>query len=124
MEMPTINLDAISLTADERALVEPIIANKGKNKGKLRASKPANAGEAAYVWRMVAFQISPIPAHHCMPVCADFDINVPESLSSTDRYHYRRNRAKELGDLADKIVNTIPKDEWHGIARWRRAFYG
>ena len=79
-EMPSINLDALTLDEAERSLAEKIIATKGKNKGCLRAAKPSNAGDAAYVWRMVAFQVSPIPQHHCLPVCADFDIFVPKTL--------------------------------------------
>ena len=123
-EMPSINLAAADLTSEEFALVAPIVASKGKNKGKLRASKPSEGGDSAYIWRMVAFQISPIAAHHCIPVCADFDIVVPDTLSSTERYQYRRNRAKVLDALADKIVNQIPKSEWQGIRRWRQVFYG
>ena len=123
-EMPSINLSSIELSDSERPLVEPIVATKGKNKGKLRASKPDGNGDAAYVWRMVAFQISSVPAHHCMPICADFDIVVPENVSSTERYQYRRERAKVLNALADKVVNSIPKSEWHGVQRWHRAFYG
>jgi hypothetical protein len=123
-EMPSINLAAADLTDEEFALVAPIVATKGKNKGKLRASKPTENGDSAYVWRMVAFQISPIGAHHCLPMCADFDIVVPEGMGSSERYEWRRNRAKVLDALANKIVNQIPKSEWHGVRRWRQAFYG
>ena len=125
MLMPTISLDSLNLSFDDLALVLPIISSKGKNKGRLRASKPSEGGDAAYVWRMVAFQISPISSHHCMPVCADFDIQVPDSIKdSSERYDWRRNRAKELNNLVDQIVNAIPATEWHGIKRWHRAFYG
>ncbi len=124
--MPTISLDSLNLSCDDLALVRVIISSKGKNKGRLRASKPSSeGGDAAYVWRMVAFQISPISSHHCMPVCADFDIQVPDSIKdSSERYHWRRNRAKELNNLVEQIVNAIPATEWHGIKRWHRAFYG
>lgn len=123
--MPRINIDSIAFRSEyERELVGKIIATKGANKGRLRASKPGK-GNAAYVWRMVAFQISPISAHHCMPVCADFDIEVPDCLTdSTDRYHFRRNLANKLSNLVDRIVNTVPATEWHGIRRWSTAFYG
>jgi len=123
-DMPSINLAAADLTDEEFALLSPIVATKGKNKGKLRASKPTENGDSAYVWRMVAFQISPIGAHQSMPICADFDIVVPEGMSTTERYEWRRNRAKVLDALANKIVDQLPKSEWHGISRWRRAFYG
>lgn len=122
--MPTINLDAANLSTEELALCAPIVASKGKNKGKLRASKPSESGDAAYIWRMVAFQVSPIGAHHCLPMCADFDIQVPENLDGSERYNWRRARAKALDAIADRIVNTIPKDEWHGVRRWRQAIYG
>lgn len=123
--MPTINLDAANLSDAERTLCSPIVASKGKNKGKLRASKPTESGDAAFIWRMVAFQVSPIPQHHCLPMCADFDIEVPADMEATaERFQWRRNRAKELNAVAEKIVDTIPKDQWHGVQRWHRAFFG
>lgn len=127
--MPTINVDSIELTADEKTLVARIL-----NKGKLRASKPKIAytivdkprgnitikirqpddigGKAAYVWRMVAFIVSPISQHHCMPCTAEFDL--PE-----DNYTLRRELAKELDKLVDKIVASVPKEQWYGVKRWR-----
>lgn len=134
--MPRINLDAIDLTTDERAIAERIL-----NAGRLRASKPAIkyevrmepmygkpgnpirphrypdaiGGKAAYVWRMVAFTVSPKPAHHCMPCTADFDL--PE-----EDCHARRAMTKELDVLVDRIVASVPKSEWHGITRWGQVF--
>jgi hypothetical protein len=51
----------------------PLITNKGV----IRRSKPKD-GNAAYVWRMVAFSVSTDPKQHCMPMTADFDVSVPE----------------------------------------------
>jgi len=45
--------------------------------GKLRASKPKD-GNAAYIWRMVAFSVSTNPKHHCMPMTADFGVHIPD----------------------------------------------
>jgi len=123
---PCINLDAVKdLTDEERKLVEGIIATQGINKGCLRASAPndpvrrptAPQGDVKYVWRMVAFQVSRNPQHWCMPVCADFDIDSP--LRGVEGVRYRAARAKVLDNLVDRIVNTIPKEQWHGINRWR-----
>ena len=122
--MPQINLQAADLTDVEYALCLPIVSTKGKNKGALRASKPSGNGDSAYIWRMVAFQISPIGQHHCLPMCADFDIEIPATVTREERYEWRRARAKELDAIANKLVNQIPKSEWHGIRRWRTAMYG
>jgi hypothetical protein len=134
--LPKIDLASIDLSAEERQIAERIL-----NKGELRASKPTIrysivertreiggksftgkyrepdeiGGKAAYVWRNVAFSVSPIGKHQCLPVTADFDL--PEN-----DYHKRRALAKELDKLVDKIVAAVPKSQWHGIRRWSRAF--
>lgn len=122
--MPRIDLAAANLNDAELTMASLIISSKGKNKGCLRASKPSEQGDAAYIWRMVAFQISPLHQHWCMPICADIDIEVPDTLSREERYNWRKNRAKELMTVVDRIVNTVKASEWHGIKRWHRAFYG
>jgi hypothetical protein len=108
------------------------------NHGHLRASKPTvkpeddRTGIAAYAWRMAAFQISPIAQHHCMPVCADFDL--PDgcragrswfSLSEWEKAEAReyRKNAQAVGDrIADAIVNATNPLDWHGVIRWGQAF--
>jgi len=116
---PCINLVNVKdLTDEERLLAEAIIATQGLNKGRLRASPPASAqGDAKYVWRMVAFHVSTNPQHWCMPICADFDIDSP--VRGVEGVRYRAARSKALDNLVDRIVNTIPKEQWHGIRRWR-----
>lgn len=129
MSMPSIPLD--HLTAEELAIASGIVATKGKNKGLLRASKPKieyniivkegrklreptlETGRTAYLWRMVAFHVSPIGQHHCLPILADFDL--PGSVEES------RQEAKRLNVIVDKIVNAMKKSEWHGIHRWSRA---
>jgi len=129
-EMPIIPID--HLTQEEQEIARGIIATQGKNKGRLRAAKPKieynivikdgrklrhptlETGRVAYLWRMVAFVVSPIGQHQCLPVCADFDL--PGELSEM------REKAKELDALADKITNAIPPQKWQGINRWARAF--
>jgi len=66
-------------------------------------------GHSRYVWRMVAFLVSPKSEHHCMPVLAQFDL-----ASYREEY-------LELDKLVDKIVEAIPKDQWGGVIRWGRA---
>jgi heme exporter protein D len=126
--MPKIDLTAVAMTAEERQIAERIL-----NKGALRASKPAIAyttyvnerglklrqpddigGKAAYVWRMVAFTLSPVAKHHCMPCTADFDL--PER-----DYQLRRQMAKQLDTLVDRIIASVPKSQQHGTMRWARA---
>lgn len=132
--MPELGLSV--LTDEERALAEGIIAVRGKNAGRLRASKPpverkkvyVNAegpgpmykqlrvvgGETAYIWRNVAFYVSPLSRHHSLPVMADMDL--PQR-----GYRERQKRAKELDEIVDKLVDTVPKEQWYGVGRWARA---
>ena len=65
---------SVSLSSVDRAV--PYIKEITGRDGTLRSSKPRD-GNAAYVWRMVAFQISSNYRHHCMPVTADFGVTVP-----------------------------------------------
>lgn len=128
--MPAIDLGAVELTAGERQIAERIL-----NGGRLRASKPKIeysiglskygtkirkpdeiGGKAAYLWRMVAFSISPIAQHHCMPCMAFCDL--PERENREDR----RALEVELDALAKKIVDSVPKTAWHGVRRWANAF--
>lgn len=132
---PTINLDTLknTLTSQEFELVEGIISSQGKNKGRLRASKPkvkrddtifveidgqqvkaSKSGVTAYVWRMVAFEASAIPQHHCMPVTADWDLNIPH-------HTIRRAAAVYLDTVADAVLDTVPVNNRYGLLSWGRA---
>jgi hypothetical protein len=123
-QMPSVPVAGLS---DEAKRYAVAISNKGK----LRASKPpieyrievrdgrkirepVVGGGEAYVWRMVAFSISPISSHHCMPRTADFDI--------PGMFDERRFEAKRLDAIVDEIVKAVPKSERHGILRWGRAY--
>ena len=137
-QMPIINLD--HLTPAERKIAQGIVATRGQNKGRLRASKPKverhvdhyehydlpsgpyespvyepdrDQGETAYVWRMVAFAVSPKSQHHCMPCTADFDI--------PGKWSEKRARLDELDALADKITSVIPARQHYGTIRWVQA---
>ncbi len=138
-QMPKVTIPP-DLSDEDRRIVSGIINTKT---GELRASKPTTprkieipstrpdpifktnwvyqdqdgeiAGKTAYVWRMVAFYVSPHPQHQCMPVTADFDL---PAINHQDR----RNQAKELDILVDKVTNLIPKSQWHGVTRWAKAF--
>jgi hypothetical protein len=131
--MPKIDLSNCNLTNDELELCKGILNSKT---GELRASKPpvprqyqseevdsiglhtwryrtlvdANKGRTAYIWRMVAFMVSPIGQHHCMPVMADMDV--------PGNYDEHREETKRLDKIVDKIVDSIPANQWHGVARW------
>jgi len=115
--MPKINVAILeTLSEEEKEIVSHFI----KKDGSIRATKPkivkndSITGKAAYVWRMVVFLVSPISQHHCMPVTADFDL--------PGDFDERNFLMKELKPLEDKIVNSIPKSEWHGVKRWARLF--
>jgi hypothetical protein len=137
--MPTIDLNICGLTEWEMSIAKGIL-----NKGKLRASNPKPPekvkvlkhgasgkgfmdweyiyqneedrikGYTAYVWRDVAFSISPISAHHCMPVSNDF--NLEGSYSS------QKEIRTLLHAITDKIIKSVPKTQWYGIARWGKVF--
>jgi phenylpropionate dioxygenase-like ring-hydroxylating dioxygenase large terminal subunit len=100
MEMPIISYKP------QNASEDVILCQITSKDGRLRASRPKD-GIAAYVWRHVAFTISPISQHHCMPVTSYFWL--PSG-------HYD---TKELDALVNKIVNEVPKGAWHGVAKWR-----
>lgn len=139
-DMPSIDLAGLKeiLTPEEYSILRRCVSTQGKNAGHLRASKPfvdrhdPQSGKAAYVWRMLAFQLSPIGQHQCMPVTAEWDlpvgyeglpsVNDPEYTSKLhDRHEQRRIMANALDELVDRVVNTIPPSEWHGVQRWARA---
>jgi hypothetical protein len=140
-QMPRISLDTLQsqLTAEHFALVKGIVNSRT---GELRASKPAlprkiqivdsnspygyiydyadeagrNAGKTAYIWRMVAFFVSPVSQHQCMPCTADFDL--PECNGMAQR----RELAKQLDAIVDVVVNSIPKAQWKGVQRWAQVY--
>jgi hypothetical protein len=129
--MPRIDVDAVpDLSEKERAVVRLIIATRGDDAGTLRRSKPAIkaddplTGLAAYIWRMVAFQVSPIRQHHCMPVTAEFDLPKAELPDGEHKFGPRTALAKTWDVVVDKVVNTVPKSQWHGIRRWDRVLNG
>ena len=142
MTMPKINLDLIEkqLTPARFELVKGIVSTRGKNKGCLRASKPKVAkmtkfdapdevfgyrydyatdeerkqAMTAYVWRMVAFAISPQRQHACMPVMCECEL--PGTGSE------RRKLAKMLDDeVVEVVVRTVPLTQQTGTLRWGRA---
>ena len=110
VQMPIINLDNVELTQEEIALAVQIL----KKNGSLYASKPGKAnGEAKYLWRMVAFGISPVRQHHCIPVMAEFDLDgTPQEV---------RIRSKELDELAIRLERAVPVEERYGTLSWGRA---
>lgn len=130
-QMPKINY--VAQTEKEDAIMSLIL-----NHGKLRASKPPvpkmdvvngvdgykhflhltpendTKGDASYVWRMVAFMVSPKSQHHCMPMTADFCVS--------GNIVTRRNKVAVLDKLVDRIVDCVPKEGWPGIHRWAGIF--
>lgn len=141
-EMPYINLEVLEaqLSAEDFELVKGIVSTQGTNKNRLRASKPklpkmvkmdggtfgwhydyqdeagARAGKIAYIWRMVAFMVSPIHQHQCMPCMAYCDLPYSEDRDQG------RELEKYLQAIADKVVDTVKASDWHGVKRWAKAF--
>lgn len=80
--MPPLDPNAIAdLTSAERELLALCV-----HKGQLRRTKPdvkLHHGRAAYLWRMLAFGLSPHRVHHCFPICADLDMVPPITAEET-----------------------------------------
>lgn len=118
-KMPEIQtaIDASDLSTEEKNIAQAIVGRGGC----LRSSKPTKNGDAAYVWRMVAFYISPQSQHHCIPMTADFDIRALDPVTGKWSSKLARERAKELDKIVDQIVDHTPKLRQHGVMRWARA---
>jgi len=116
--MPKIDLNRIGGHA-ARQYAEKIVARGGR----LRATKPRGDGRVVYVWRNVAFAISPKPAHQCMPVTDFSDLWRQLEAEGEGRVQYEvvAAEAERLQSIIDEIIDSVPKSEWHGILRWGRA---
>lgn len=138
MTMPTFdlrvlreNIKALGLDDETQAeyarIAQLVTTNRGLNGStvRVRTSKPPVKcgvdGKAAYVWRMVVFQVSQKRGHQCFPTTADFDLPVKDDNGKWSSSLARR-MARELDRLVDAIVHCIPKSQWHGVHRWGRAF--
>jgi hypothetical protein len=91
--------------------------------GMFRASKPSD-GCAAYVWRMLGFYLGASSQLMCMPMTADFGIEVPEVMengrwSCKKCSEYTKN---VLDPIVDMILKSLPDIEKKGIYRWQKAF--
>ena len=115
-QMTILPLETIreTFSTEEVALILETV----KPDASLYASKPTGAtGRGKYLWRMLAFGISPNPKHHCIPVTADFDLN--DDLGGD--WDATRAEAKVLNELATQVERLVPIEERHGTLRWGRA---
>lgn len=134
--MPKLPTIETNLTDKERELVRGILATKGKNKGRLRASKPKvnriktgkldrygreeitsdETGMTAYVWRMVAFYCSPHRQHSCIPVLCEFD------LPKCKNRKHKQALIKRLDQIVDKIIDPLPLEQKPGLGAWSKSY--
>jgi hypothetical protein len=110
MNMPRIDMQALwrKLSAEDMAIVRRVVRD-----WKLRSSRPkihdsAESRYAIYVWRMVAFQISPNVQHHCIPTTCFWYLPKNTSKAVMQR----------LDSIVDAICDTVPNEEWWGIRAW------
>jgi hypothetical protein len=115
-KMPII--DTTKIIADD---VEMEIINECINRGRLRATKPPKKGDAAYVWRMAAFYLSPNRNHQCFPITAQFYV---ADIWWESRRSELNTHLGWLNSVADKIVNSVPRNDQYGVNRWSKAFGG
>lgn len=111
---PCISCDGAGAFAEvnEEAILSRIIATKGKNKGKLRASYTSptskeghDAARAYYVWRLARFHGG---ADVTLPITADMVVR-------GDPYK------ADLDVIADKVAETSFGSKYRAAARWGRA---
>lgn len=67
---------------------------------------------ATYIWRMVAFTVSPVQSHQCMPIAAYYYL--PKSIGHLEV----RELVKKLDIIVDQVIDVVPCTEWHGVIRW------
>jgi len=113
MKMPRIDLTVLwkKLSKDDMAIVRRIIR---EDTWRLRTTRPIlresnESRYAAYVWRMVAFLVSPNSKHHCMPTTCFWWL--PKNMDKT--------AMQRLNRLVDEITDTVPANEWWGCLAWR-----
>ena len=112
-QMPRIDSDKVSSPFAKRLV--PLITT---SEGTLRTTRPdilpdfPLSGHAAYVWRMIAFHISPISQHHCLPMAAPFYIQ-EEDIHKLVEF---------LDTIVDEILEQFPPSSWQGIMAWGRVF--
>lgn len=86
-----------------------VLATKGKNKGKLRASmKSSDNARAYYVWRMARFHGG---VDVTLPVMADLGVR-------GDPYR------KELDQIAEDVAKKYLGSNMRGAMRWHQAMFG
>lgn len=110
----------VILTANSEAAkaMLPLITNKGV----IRASKPKN-GNAAYVWRMVGFSVSRDPRQHCMPMTADFGVEVPDDWkveAPVEWVEAQVVRTSQRQDDIDFCVKQKGSVRAYHVANWTR----
>ena len=69
-----------------------------------------------YIWRHIVFFVSPVRQHQCMPVLDIFYL--PEDIRWDDK-----EKIAELDKIVDRIVECIPKAQWHSVMRWAKVLF-
>ena len=149
--MPRPDMKALAevLTDEEMELVAATLVRIGGNEGKFRIQRPNPPatdeadldaedmddigvrlgtdneflGEARFLWRMVVFAIGPMRSHQCLPIGAFFYLGGPRKGRAKVMAYIaeRHEQAERLMDLADKVIDSVPVDKWHGVRAWAEA---
>ena len=117
----------------ERRIVRAAFASRGKNKGRIRESKPFDSSEcregaddaefkgcANYFWRMLAFDCIGYGKHVCMPVTAEWDYSAA-CRGREDRRELVKVMTVVMDYLVTRVVRVLPLEARGGVVRWGRA---
>lgn len=117
----------------ERRIVSAAFASRGKNKGRIRESKPFDSAEcregaddaefkgtANYFWRMLAFDCIGYGKNACMPVTAEFDY-CAAIRGRDDRREVTRVMTTVMDYLVTRVTRVLPIELRGGVVRWGRA---
>ena len=130
-DMPHIRRPIVGVAKNlDRTTALALVGTMNQRNGRLYASRPRKAtGDTVYLWRILAFHLSPKPEHQCMPVTADMDVGPDHKPGDTaentrKRFQARDVRVKVLSGIVKRVIDLIPPNQWHGARRWHRALHG
>ena len=142
MSRPTLEQLSNGLDTEQLQILAACFVTRGRDKGKLKISKPFSTkdclypaenatfkGMVNYVWRMLCFDFLPGHPHCCMPVTADWDLSASFPCPAWEDTAGRDQKRAIVKGLLDKLTllikqaeSNMPVTSQAGAMRWARAF--